>query len=203
MVGSYPHQVRQERLGAGKSRVRRRGRLRRLSFDRPDVVLIEAPPIPEEWKMNRGVSALCIALAMVAGVASADPLAGRWVLNSGRTHYGGGAEARKRETFTCEAAGQLVRCTIRSERVSGKRFVGTFSAAYDGRSYATAGIPDVDRVALRRVDDRVADATFSYKGRPVFGYRAIQSDDGRSLTIVSVDPTTRTVLNSVVVYDRR
>ena len=150
---------------------------------------------------HRG-SALCIALTMFVSVASADPLAGKWVLNVGRTHYGGGAEPRKQETFTCEPKKQLLRCTVKSDRLDGKRFVGTFAAAYDGTPYATTGIPDVDRVSLQRVDDHVADATFTYKGRPVFGYRAIKSDDGLSLTIVSVDPTARTVLNSVVIYDR-
>lgn len=152
--------------------------------------------------MKHTGSTLCITLAMVVSVASADPLTGKWALNVGRTHYGGGAEPRKQETFTCEAEKQLLRCTITSERLDGKRIVGTFAAAYDGRPYATTGIPGVDRVSLQRVDDHVADATFSYKRRLVFGYRAIKSDNGRSLTIVSVDPTTHTVLNSVVVYDR-
>jgi hypothetical protein len=140
---------------------------------------------------------------MLVSSASADPLAGRWVLNVGRSHYGGGAEPRKQETFVCEAHKQLLRCTIKSERLNGKRIVGTFAAAYDGKPYAATGIPDVDHVSLIRIDDHVADATFFHSGRTAFGYRAIKSDDGRSLTIVSVDPTTRSVLNSVVVYDRR
>ena len=150
---------------------------------------------------HRG-SVLLIALATLVGVASADPLTGKWALNVARTHYGGGAEPRKREIFTCEAGKQLLRCTIESDRLGGRRIVGSFAAAYDGRPYATIGIPDVDHVRLQRIDDHVADATFTYKNTPVFAYRAIQSDDGRSLTIVSVDPSARTVLNSVVVYDR-
>ena len=153
--------------------------------------------------MKRRVPILCVAVAMLVSSASADPLAGQWVLNVGRSHYGGGAERRKQETFVCDASKQLLRCTIKSERVNGQRFLGTFAAAYDGKTYAATGIPDVDHVSLIRIDDHVADATFIDNGRPAFGYRAIQSDDGRSLTIVSVDPTTRTVLNSVVVYDRR
>jgi hypothetical protein len=64
-------------------------------------------------------------------------------------------------------------------------------------------MPDADQVSLRRVDDFVADATFTYKGKPVFGYRAIRSDDSRSLTIVAVDPVSRVILNSVIVYDRQ
>ena len=146
---------------------------------------------------------LLLLLLLLAGSASADPLTGHWVLNVARTHYGGGAEPRKRETFVCQSEQQLLRCTIKSDRVSGKQVLGSFAAAYDGKPYATSGIPDVDRVSLQRIDDHVADATFTYKGKPVFGYRAIKSDDGHSLTIVSVDPTTRSVLHSVVVYDRR
>jgi hypothetical protein len=149
------------------------------------------------------ISTLCITTAVFVTVASADPLTGEWVLNVGRTHYGGGAEPRKRETFTCEADKQLVRCIVKSVRLDGRRVLGSFAAAYDGKPYAATGIQDVDRVTLLRVDDHVADALFTYRGRPIFGYRAIQSDDNRSLIIISVDPATRKVLNSVVVYDRR
>lgn len=153
--------------------------------------------------MKRSDLTFCIALAMLASLASADPLTGKWVLNVGRTHYGGGAAPRKQETFVCEEEKQLLRCTIKSDRLDGKLVLGTFRAAFDGQAYPADGIPDVDRVSLKKIDDHVADATFSYKGRPVFGYRAVQSDDDRSLTIVSVDPVARTVLNSIVVYDRR
>ncbi len=156
-----------------------------------------------ECTVKTKISTLCLTLALLVSGATADPLTGQWVLNVGRSHYGGGAERRKRETFTCETDKQLLRCTVKSERLDGKRVEGRFAAAYDGKPYAATGIPDVDRVSLQRVDDHVADAVFTYKDRLVFGYRAIKSDDGRSLTIVSVDPTTRAVLNSVVVYDRR
>lgn len=153
--------------------------------------------------MNKPFCLLSLALSVFAAAASADPLVGRWVLNVGRSHYGGGAEVRKQETFTCSADGRFVRCAIESERLDGGKVSATFAAAYDGKSYPVSGIRDVDRVSLKKAGDRVADATFRFRGRPVFGYRAVQSDDGRSLTVVSVDPVSRVVLNSVVVYDRR
>lgn len=81
--------------------------------------------------------------------------------------------------------------------------MGSFVAAFDGKVYPAAGIPDVDEVSLRSIDESVADATFSYRSKPVLGYRAIKSSDGRSLTFVSVDPVTRTALNSLVVYERQ
>ena len=149
------------------------------------------------------VRIVCATLLLSVTAASADPLVGRWVLNVQRSHYGGGAEPRIEETFTCEVAKEALKCKIESVRAGGRKLVGSFTATYDGKPRPTIGIPDADEVILQKRDDYVADATFSYKGRPVFGYRAVRSDDGRSLTVVSVDPTTRVALNSVVVYDRR
>ena len=149
------------------------------------------------------VTSLCVALVLSVTTAFADPLAGKWKLNLERSHYGGGAELRRQETFTCQLDGELLKCTIDSVRADGRKLVGTFSASYDGKPHPVAGIPDVDQVALRKLDEFIADATFSYKGKPTFGYRAIRSDDGRSLAVVSVEPTTRVVGSSVVFYDRK
>lgn len=153
--------------------------------------------------MLRAAISLCMTVVLSATAAFADPLAGKWTLNRERSHYGGGAEARAQETFTCQPNGELLKCTIKSVRADGQKFVGTFVAAYDGKPRVVVGMPEVDEVALQKFDDLVADAAFSYKGQPVFGYRAIQSDNGQSLTIVSVDPTTRIVRSSLIVYDRR
>ena len=134
--------------------------------------------------------------------ASADPLVGTWKLDVARSHYGGGAEARRQETFTCRLDKDVLKCTIESVRADGRRLVASFTAAYDGKPHPATGIPDVDHVTLQKLDEFIADATFSYQGKPVFGYRAVKSDQGWVLTLVSVEPTTRVVGNSVVVYDR-
>ena len=145
----------------------------------------------------------CVTAVMAITAAFADPMTGTWTLNLQRSHYGGGAEVRRQETLSCQLDGELLKCTIESVRADGRKLVGTFAASYDGKRHAAAGIPDVDEVAMQKVDDFIADATFSYQGKPVFGYRAIRSDNGQSLTIVAVEPTTRVVGSSVVVYDRR
>jgi len=64
------------------------------------------------------------------------------------------------------------------------------------------GIPGVDEVRLQGGTPGVMGATFSLRGAAVFAYRAYRSDDGKSLMIVSVDPSSGKALNSVVVYDR-
>ena len=153
--------------------------------------------------MTTRITSLCITLVLAATAASADPRAGKWALDVARSHYGGGAELRRKETLSCHADREIIKCTIESVRIDGRKLVGTFSATYDGKPYPTTGIPDVDQVTLQSFNEFIADATFSFKGKPVFGYRAVRSDNGRCLTFVSVDPTTRVVRNSVVVYDRK
>ncbi|HXI11775.1 MAG TPA: hypothetical protein VNM92_03925 [Thermoanaerobaculia bacterium] len=103
----------------------------------------------------------------------------------------------------CTAEGQIIECAISSVRIDGRRLNGSFRARYDGKLYASSGIPGVDQVALTRVNNGIVDAMFLYKGRRVFGYRSVQSQDRKSLTIASVDPETRQILTSVIVYERR
>ena len=130
-------------------------------------------------------------------------LDGKWELNLARTHYGRGVDRRRREALTCGPRGEHVHCVIRSVRADGRAVVGEFAVALDGGSGPVSGIDEVDQVQLTQSSDSVLDATFQWHGRPVFGYRALRSEDGRSLMIVSVDPITRVALTTVVVYDRR
>ena len=131
------------------------------------------------------------------------PLVGTWQLNLGRTHYGPGVDRRRRERMVCTTETASVRCVIRSVRADGHELTGQFTAALDGAAAPVTGIPDVDEVQLRRPSVSLVDATFLWRGKPAFGYRALQSDDGRSLMILAVDPVTRAAGTTVVVYDRR
>jgi len=133
----------------------------------------------------------------------AVPLVGDWRLNLARTHYGPGVDRRRSELFSCAAQGNRIRCEIRSVRADGHEVVGRFTAPLDGTSAPATGIPGVDEIQLRRPSDSLLDATFLVRGTPIFGYRALQSSDGRSLMFISVDPVTRVALTTIVVYDRR
>lgn len=165
---------------------------------------------------NGTMHSLAIAVALATARLAAQPAAvgppagaevpaliGDWELNLARTHYGPGVDRRRRERFTCALHGAPVACTIRGERADGRVVVGRFTAGLDGAGAPVAGIPGVDEVRLRAAGPGVLDATFLDRGAPAFGYRAYRSDDGRSLTVVAVDPTTRAALTTVVAYDRR
>ncbi len=130
-------------------------------------------------------------------------LVGDWQLNLARTHYGPGVDRRRSERFSCTTQASQLRCVITSVRADGRHLTGRFVAPMDGTGAPVTGIPDIDEIQIRRPNSAFLDATFLARGKPAFGYRAFQSQDGRSLMIVSVDPVTRVALTTIVVYDRR
>ena len=151
---------------------------------------------------------LSVAMGITTAISSAaqtpaNPLVGAWQLNLEKTRYGSSVDRRTQESFVCTQTGSDVRCAIQGTRSDGRRVTGEFTAALDGKVRTVSGIPDVDRVVLWAVGEGVVDATFEHRGKAVFAYRAFRSSDARSLSIVTVDPATRAVLNTLVVYDRR
>ena len=136
-------------------------------------------------------------------IPNLPPLVGEWQLNLARTHYGPGVDRRRSERMSCAMAAAELRCRIHSVRSDGREFKGAFAAVPDGPGAPATGIPHVDEVRLQKPSAKIIDATFLYRGKPAFGYRAFQSDDGRSLMIVSVYPATGSIATTVVVYDRR
>ncbi|MEO5894261.1 MAG: hypothetical protein ABIS06_00990 [Vicinamibacterales bacterium] len=134
---------------------------------------------------------------------AAVPLIGEWQLNLARTHYGPTVKRRRSETLSCTDEKSQITCVMRSVRANGSIVTGGFSAALDGAAGRVTGIPDIDGVELRRSTGSVVDATFFAHGKPAFAYRTFQSQDGRSLMMVTVEPVSRAALTTVVVYDRR
>jgi hypothetical protein len=131
----------------------------------------------------------------------APAIVGSWRLNVRRTRYGPGVDRRRWERFACVARGMRIECTIRGARADGRVVRGSFAATVDGAGGNVAGIDGADEVRLRAGGPGVLDATFLLRGAPAYAYRAFRADDGRSLTIVTVDPSSRAALSTVVVYD--
>ncbi|HEX4823587.1 MAG TPA: hypothetical protein VFV19_04715 [Candidatus Polarisedimenticolaceae bacterium] len=165
--------------------------------------------------MNRGTTRFSAAPLLLLGAvavaavqpgnvsAPTVPIVGQWRLNLSRTHYGTGVDVRRSETFTCDIDRKLVRCVIRSVRQDGRKLTAQFATPTDASPAPVTGIPDIDSVSLSQPIPSLLDATFSFRGKPVFAYRAYRSSDGASLMIVSVDPISHSAMTTVVVYDRQ
>ena len=160
------------------------------------------------WRATLALVLLVATSARLSGqsapsAARSIPLVGDWQLNLGRTHYGPGVDRRRSERMVCSVEGEGVRCVIHSVRTDGRQLTAQFTASFGGVAAPVTGIPEIDQVQLRRPSATLVDATFLFRGQPAFGYRAFQSEDGRSLMIVAVDPVTRAAATTIVVYDRR
>ena len=160
--------------------------------------------------MHTLVPLLVLIGALVQGARAArrvappgQALVGEWHLDRARTHYGASAAPRRSERFTCTAREAALACEISGEREDGRSVAARFRAPAEGAPGPVSGLPEIDSVRVRTVSASIADATFSRRGVPAFGYRAYRTPDGRTLTIVAVDPVTRAALTSVVVYRRR
>jgi hypothetical protein len=152
--------------------------------------------------ISLGLSAPTVIQAQAERHRGEMALVGTWQLDLARTHYGAGVDRRQRERMHCDIRDPRVTCTVESVRADGRRVTARFSAPYTGAAAAVSGLIDIDTVRLETRAQGVVDATFSYRGRPAFGYRAYRSNDSATLLIVSVDPQTRAALTSVVVYRR-
>lgn len=118
----------------------------------------------------------------------ADPVIGSWRLNAARSSL----------------PGFLIRYDRDGERVSFTTAEGvTYAVPEDGQDHPVSGLPAVDTVAWRRINDYVAQETRKKAGRVVLTSRVMLSLDGARLTIAQTqrnargEPSTRT-LN----YDR-
>jgi len=154
------------------------------------------------------MSSICIlltALGLSTGAANQAapvvPLVGSWRLNSDRTHYGPGVDVRRSEFLMCGAKGDVITCRIESIRHNGRRVFASFTARLGGPPAPVKGVDGIDQVILARSGANL-DATFLSHGRGVYGYRAFGSRDGNCLVVVSVEPASRVVLTTVVVYER-
>jgi hypothetical protein len=130
----------------------------------------------------------------------APAILGNWTLNVAKSHYGGGAEARKSETMIC-GLDDDTHCSIVSERANGRTVRMRFRGVTNGSAGTVTGADDLDQVILKHIDANTLDATFLFKGKPVFAYRAVRSADRKTLTFTAVDPKTRSPLKSVIVYE--
>ena len=133
-------------------------------------------------------------------VWAADPLAGTWTLNLAQSKYSPGP-APKEQTRIYAEQGEGIKVTVKTVAADGHSTTVLISANYDGKDYPVTGSSDYDAVALKRIDQRAAEATLTHAGKIVATARREISDDGRTLTITF--KTTDGQQNNTAVYVRQ
>jgi hypothetical protein len=144
------------------------------------------------------VLALIPPAARLAGQAP-DPVIGTWKLNLVRSSPGQGSETR-----TYVAVGKDIKATAKGVDAKGKPYVSqwSFSADYDGTYRPLTGDPQIETIAIRRIDAFGVEFTEKKAGKVVYTGTRLITRDGKVMTITERAPQGDTSPN-VMVFDKR
>jgi len=151
------------------------------------------------------VSALVTtALPVVAQFRStAEPppqLIGTWRLNVAKSKYSPGPPLRS-ETREYTRQSDGVKGVVSRVHSDGRTERFEYMANF-GQDIVVTGVPDYDRVTLRKVDELTSDAVLSHAGNVYGVARRVIAADGRSMTITFDRKSTEDRVHNVAVYDK-
>jgi len=161
-----------------------------------------------------GALGLCVVLAGPAVAQNADPLAGIWKLNVGKSNMKGDTTSAK-ETVVFKVVGDEESFTSHAVAANnGEKETTTYTAKYSGPDapmksvyVAKDGKQRVEdaTVAVKRVGDRVRERFVKRDGKVVMHARRVVSDDGKTLTssILGTDQNGKEVVRQTRVFDRQ
>jgi len=149
------------------------------------------------------VLALIPAAAFAQNKQVADPVAGTWVLNVGKSKIvPGPAPARETRVYTVN--GDQLTLTTTITGADGKPTITRSQYAYDGKDYAVTGSPDYDMQSVKRVDRSTVTAELKKSGKVVQTVSRKVSQDGKTLTMTFKGTNAKgQKVDSVEVYDRQ
>jgi hypothetical protein len=131
-----------------------------------------------------------------------DLVLGTWALNVAKSKWIPGPAPRS-QTRTYETHQDGVKATIKTVYADGHSTSVEYVAKYDSIEYPLSGSPDAERIALKRLDGRTAEATLGHAGKVMGTARRVISPDGKTLTITYRGELESRTVNNVSVYDRQ
>jgi hypothetical protein len=125
-------------------------------------------------------------LLSASASASADPFAGKWVLDVQRSKYPTGARP-KSMMIEMEPVGRAIRYHSETTYANGRTTQANYSAEYNGQQAVVMGAHRMMLpVTLKKIDSRTVVASYSRLLQVVATSRRVVSADGRSMTITTV-----------------
>lgn len=135
--------------------------------------------------------------------AQSDPRIGTWKINLAKSKYNPGP-APQSDTRTYEASDGGLKATIEEVAANGNHITAMYTAKYDGKDYPYTGNPNVDTVALKRIDAQTTELTMKKGSKVVGTNRIVISKDGKMMTQTANGINARGQLaNNVAVYDKQ
>lgn len=149
------------------------------------------------------ISLAVLAVPIASSGEAADPFDGTWVLNVAKSSWNPGP-APKSQTRVVASNADGTRLAITGLRADGSAMNIATTYRLDGKDYPYVGNPDIDSIAIRRVDAHSLSGTTKLKGKVVSDLRYTLSADGRMLTMtVKGTNASGAPINNTMVFDRK
>jgi hypothetical protein len=127
------------------------------------------------------ITAVCL-LAAATSLWAADPFAGAWKLNLGKSKFEPGPAPRSATMTWSETPGNTEVRTV-GTRADGRQFQESYVPVYDSQEYKRPGPWNFDSVINRQVSEHEREDIFKRNGTVVGSSKLIVSPDGRTMTI--------------------
>lgn len=151
-----------------------------------------------------GGAALTVLLAVSHLSANpADPLNGTWELNLAKSKFDPGP-GPKSQTRTYEVTGHTEKLSSKGVDSEGKPTAVEFTASYDGKDYPVTGLPNVETISVKRIDDHTFESTQKKAGKVVATGTRVISKDGKTLTSTTKGTNAKgEAFNNTMVFDKK
>jgi hypothetical protein len=158
-------------------------------------------------KNHRFAVRLAIVLTVMFSVwlpaAADDPILGTWKLNRARSKYIPGPAPRSQTRIYKETADGIFVTIDTIDANGNKRPPIVFSEKYDGKDYPITGSTVGDALALKRINDYLAEATMKHAGKVVATTRRVITDNGKTLILIYQETDNEHPVDNIIVYDRQ
>jgi hypothetical protein len=159
--------------------------------------------IPRLLRVTLILACSVVALAVLAAAQPKDPFVGTWTLNVAKSKYSPGP-APKSVTVTYEAAGPGYKISVKTEPASGPTQEWSYTTGLDGKDSPVTGNPNVDTMAVKRIDAHTLETVSKKDGKATITARIVVSADGKTRTNTQkgTDLKGRTV-NNVLLFEKQ
>ena len=142
-----------------------------------------------------------LALSLVA--TAADSSSGTWKVNTQKSTYSPGP-APKNLTVVIECDDNNYKIDATGTDGEGKPIHVQYSAKFDGKDSPATGSPNVDAVAIKRIDANTIETVQKKDGKVVMTITSKVSNDGKTRTSTWRGKTTEGKdVHNVVVFDKQ
>lgn len=146
---------------------------------------------------------LPMVVALSVAAADADKHSGTWKMNPAKSKYNPGPTP-KNITLKVEMDENKMKIESEGTAADGTPTHVAYDAKFDGKDYALTGVPNADKVWVKRIGSNTIESIVKKGDQVVMTVRSTVSKDGktRTSTFKGKDAQGKAV-NNVVVYDKQ